>query len=61
MIKNGKFSWYYFGTKSLYFCSTRSVESLTFKHHNSFQNKNNRKARYSFAARPLISKLGQEV
>ena len=31
------------------------------KGHNSFQNKNNRKATHSFAPRPLIFKLQQEV
>ena len=33
------------------------MDSLTLKLHNSFQNKNNRKARHSFAARPLIFKF----
>ena len=31
------------------------------KRHNSFENKNNRKATHSFAPRPLILKLQQEV
>ena len=35
--------------------------SLTLKRHNSSQNKNSRKAIHSFAPRPLISKLQQEV
>ena len=37
------------------------MDSLTLKCHNSFQNKNNRKATDSFAPRPLIFKLQQEV
>ena len=37
------------------------MNSLTSKCHNSFQNKNNRKATHSFAPRPLIFKLQQEV
>ena len=36
-------------------------ESLTLKRHNSFQNENNRKVTHSFAPRPLIFKLQQEV
>ena len=35
--------------------------TLTLKRHNSIQNQNNRKATYSFATRPLIFKLQQEV
>ena len=45
----------------LYFCSAKSTDSLTLKRHNSFQNKNKRKAIHSFAPRPLIFKLQQEV
>ena len=37
------------------------MDSLTLKCHNSFQNKNNRKATHSFAPRPLIFMLQQEV
>ena len=37
------------------------MDSLTLKRHNTFQNKNNRKATHSFAPRPLIFKLQQEV
>ena len=37
------------------------MDSLTLKRHNSFQNNNNRKARYSFDPRPLIFKLQQDV
>ena len=37
------------------------MDSLTLKRHNSFQNQNNRKATHSFAPRPLIFKLQQEV
>ena len=36
------------------------MDSLTLKH-NYFQNENNRKATHSFAPRPLIFKLQQEV
>ena len=34
---------------------------MTLKHHNSFENENNGKATHSFASRPLIFKLQQEV
>ena len=37
------------------------MDSLPLKHHNSFQNENNKKATHNFAARPLIFKLPQEV
>ena len=37
------------------------MDSLALKRHNSFQNLNNRKATHSFAPRPLIFKLQQEV
>ena len=37
------------------------MDSLTLKCHNSFQNKNHRKATQSFAPRPVIFKLQQEV
>ena len=47
--------------KILYFCSTKSMNSFTLKCHNSFQNENNRKATNSFAPRPLIFNLQQEV
>ena len=43
------------------FFSTKCIDFLTLKRHNSFQNENNRKATYSFAPRPLIFKLQQEV
>ena len=46
---------------SLYFCSTKCMDSLTLTPHNSFQNWNNRKATHSFAPRPLSFKLPQEV
>ena len=35
--------------------------SLTLKRHNSFKNRNNRKATHSFAPRPLIFKLQQKL
>ena len=50
-------SFYY----SLYFCLTKCMDSLTLKRHNSFQNENNRKATNSFAPKPLIFKLQQEI
>ena len=37
------------------------MDSLTLKHHNFFQNKNNRKAANGFPRRTLISKLQEEV
>ena len=37
------------------------MDSLTLKRHNSYKNKNNRKATNVFAPRPLIFKLQQEV
>ena len=43
------------------FCSTKSMDSLTLKRHNSFQNKNTRKATHRFAPRTLIFKLLQKV
>ena len=47
--------------QSLYFCSRKSIGSLTLKRRNSLQNRNNRKATDSFTQRPLIFKLQQEV
>ena len=43
------------------FCSTESMDYLTLKRRNSFQNKNNRKATHSFAPRNLIFNLQHEV
>ena len=37
------------------------MNSLTLKRHNSFQNENDSKTTHSFAPRPLISMLQQEV
>ena len=37
------------------------MDSLTLKHHNSFQNKSIREATHSFAPKPLIFKKQQEV
>ena len=37
------------------------MDYLTLKRHNSFQNENDRKATHSFAPRPMIFKLQQEV
>ena len=47
--------------QNLYFCSTKFMDSLNLKHHNSFQNENNRKATHRFVPRPLIFKLQQEL
>ena len=35
--------------------------SLTLKHHNSFENKNNRKTTQRFTPRPLIFNFQQEI
>ena len=43
------------------FASTKCMNSLTLRRHNSFQNYNNRIATHSFAARPVIFNLQQEV
>ena len=56
-----KFCLYSSFYQSLYFCSTKSMDSLTLKCHNSFQSYNNRKATRTFASRYLIFKLQQEV
>ena len=45
--------------KNSYFCSIKSMDSLTLKRHDSFQNQNNRKSTHTFASRPLIFKLQQ--
>ena len=47
-------------SSSLYFCSSKCMDSLTLERHNSFQNENNIKATHSFTSRPLI-KFQQEV
>ena len=47
--------------KSLCFCSTKNMDSLTLKRHNSRKNKNNRKAAHSFASRSLTFKLQEKV
>ena len=36
---------------TLYFCSTKTIDSLTLKRRDSFQNKSNRKATHSFTPR----------
>ena len=46
---------------TLYFWSSKSMYFLNLKRHNSFQNQDNRKSTHSFAPRPLIFKLQQEV
>ena len=43
------------------FCSKISMESLTLKRHNSFQNQNNRKSTNAFAPIPLIFNVKQKV
>ena len=40
--------------ESLYLWSTKCIDSLTSKHHNSFQNESNRKASQNFASAALI-------
>ena len=37
------------------------MDSLNLKRHNSFHNKDDKKSTHSFALRPLIFKLQQEV
>ena len=44
-------------SRAFYFFSTKTMASLTLKHHNSFENKNNRKATYIFALRPLVEEF----
>ena len=43
------------------FVQQKSIDSLTLKRHNSFQNENNRKTTHYFSPRPLIFTLQQEV
>ena len=50
-----------FDSVSFYTLFKKSIDSLTLKVHNSFQNKNNRKVTYSLAPGPLTFKLQQEV
>ena len=38
-----------------------NMDSLTLKRHNSFQNKNIKKATHTFSLRPLIFKCQEEV
>ena len=45
----------------IYLFFQQKADSLTLKRHNSFQNKSNRKATRSFARKPLIFKLQQEL
>ena len=47
--------------KFIFLFNKRHLDSLTLKRHNSFQNKNNKKAPHSSASRPLILKLQQDV
>ena len=47
--------------QSLFFCSRKNMDPLTLECHNSFQNENNRKDIHTFASRPLIFKLQEEV
>ena len=46
-----------FDLKFKWFFSTKSIDSLTLKRHNSFQNLNNKKATHSFDPRTLIFKF----
>ena len=45
----------------VYIFVQRNTWTFDLKRHNTFQNKNNRKATHSFAPRSLIFKLQQEV
>ena len=47
--------------KTLNFCPTKTMDSFTFKRHNSFQNKNCRKSTRRFATRPMIFRLQQYI
>ena len=47
--------------KTIHFCSTKSIDSLSLKRRNSFQNKNNSKAIHRFAPNPLSFKLQQKL
>ena len=47
--------------QGLHFRSTKCMDFLTLKRHNSFQNQINRKATHRFAPKSLIFKLQQEV
>ena len=42
-----------FDSVFFYFSSTKGMDSLALKRHNSFQNKNIRKSTHSFAPRPF--------
>ena len=53
--------WFRLDFIKIYFCSTKSMHSLTLKPHNSFHTQNNKKSTHSFATRPLILKLQQKV
>ena len=58
----GNFSfWFHFVFIKVYILFKKSMDSSTWKRHNSYQNKNNRKATHSFAPKPLIFELQQEV
>ena len=46
--------------QSVYFCSAKTMDSLTLRRHDSFQNWNNRKDTHCFPPRPLIFKLQQK-
>ena len=52
-----KFRFYW----SLYLCSTKCMDSLTLKRHDSIQNPKSRKATHIFAPKPLLFKLQEEV
>ena len=51
--KNAHCRFHFVFIKSLYFCSTKVMDSLTLRH-NSFQNESNRKATHSFASRQIF-------
>ena len=50
-----------FSLNFIYFCSAKNIGFLTLKRHIFFQNKNDGEAICSFAPRPLIFELQQEV
>ena len=61
MVHFSKSVWRIFHFHSRLVFIKKSMDFLTLKRHNSFQNKEYRKATYSFAPRSLIFKLQQKV
>ena len=52
-VRHFQFSISFRSYQSLYFCSTKDMDSLTLKRNNSFESWNNRKSTFAFASRPL--------